>query len=207
MKRITFLVLSLLFGLGVTNAQPTGYKYEALYEKLPFEMPRIQAPDFPDRHVTLTDFGAVGDGKTLCTDAFARAIRTLGSQGGGHLIVPAGIWFTGPIVLESNIDLHLEKGAVILFSPDVDLYPLVETVFEGLDTRRCQSPISGRNLENVAITGQGAIDGNGHFWRPLKKARSPRANGRRPSPGAASSSVPTTGSPTRRPCTATPSAT
>ena len=171
MKRITFLVLSLLFGLGVMNAQPTGYKYEALYEKLPFEMPRIQAPEFPDRNVTLTDFVAGGDGKTLCTDAFARAIRTLGSQGGGHLIVPAGIWFTGPIVLESNIDLHLEKGAVILFSPDVDLYPLVETVFEGLDARRCQSPISGRNLENVAITGQGAIDGNGHFWRPLKKGK------------------------------------
>lgn len=59
--------------------------------------------------------------------------------------------------MKSNIDLHLEKGAVILFSPDVDLYPLVETVFEGLDTRRCQSPISGRNLENVAITGEGQL--------------------------------------------------
>lgn len=65
----------------------------------------------------------------------------------------------------------MEKGAVILFSPDVDLYPLVETVFEGLDTRRCQSPISGRNLENVAITGEGAIDGNGHYWRPLKREK------------------------------------
>lgn len=87
------------------------------------------------------------------------------------MIVPAGVWFTGPIVLKSNIDLHLEKGAVILFSPDVDLYPLVETVFEGLDTRRCQSPVSGRNLENVAITGEGAIDGNGHYWRPLKREK------------------------------------
>lgn len=84
-------------------------------------------------------------------------INALSEQGGGHLVVPAGVWLTGPIVLKSNIDLHLEKGAVILFSPDVDLYPLVETVFEGLDTRRCQSPISGRNLENVAITGEGAI--------------------------------------------------
>src|SRR5690554_5439132 len=65
--------------------------------------------------------------------------------------------------------MHLEKGALILFSPDKDLYPLVETIFEGLETRRCQSPISGRNLENVAITGEGSINGSGEAWRPLKK--------------------------------------
>ncbi|MBE6287377.1 MAG: glycoside hydrolase family 28 protein [Mediterranea massiliensis] len=147
------------------------YKYEEIYKNLPFEMPRITAPIFPERFINLAEFGAVGDGETLNTEAFAQAIATLSEQGGGHLIVPAGIWFTGPIVLQSNIDLHLEKGAVILFSPDVDLYPLVETVFEGLDTRRCQSPISGRNLENVAITGEGAIDGNGQFWRPLKREK------------------------------------
>lgn len=147
------------------------YKYEEIYRDLPFEMPLIKAPVFPDNRVCLTDFGAVGNGETLCTDAFAQAMETLDRKGGGHLVVPAGVWFTGPIVLKSNIDLHLEKGAVIQFSPDVDLYPLVETVFEGLDTRRCQSPISGRNLENVAITGEGAIDGNGHFWRPLKREK------------------------------------
>ena len=67
--------------------------------------------------------------------------------------------------------MHLEKGALILFSPDKDLYPLVETVFEGLDTRRCQSPISGRNLENIAITGEGSINGSGEAWRPLKKEK------------------------------------
>lgn len=89
------------------------------------------------------------------------------------------MWFTGPIVLKSNINLHVEKGAIILFSPDVDLYPLVETVFEGLDTRRCQSPISGRNLVNVAITGQGVIDGNGHYWRPLKRQKLQKGNGKR----------------------------
>ena len=71
--------------------------------------------------------------------------------------VPPGVWFTGPIVLKSNINLHLEKGAVILFSPDDALYPFIETSFEGLDTRRCQSPISGHHLTNVAITGQGAL--------------------------------------------------
>ena len=134
-------------------------------------MPRVKAPVFPDNEVNLKDFGAVGDGMHLCTEAFAKAIDALDKKGGGKLTVPAGVWFTGPIVLKSNINLHIEKGAIVLFSPDVDLYPLVETVFEGLDTRRCQSPISGRNLVNVAITGQGAIDGNGHYWRPLKKQK------------------------------------
>ena len=144
MKQLSIIFILSLLGLVQSQAQSGSkdYKYKEVYKNLPFDMPQINAPTFPDRSVLLTEFGAIGNGTTLSTEAFAKAIDTLASQGGGHLIVPAGIWFTGPIVLKSNIDLHLEKGAVILFSPDVDLYPLVETVFEGLDTRRCQSPIS-----------------------------------------------------------------
>lgn len=171
MKLINQLFLALIGVVFVACGSQDTYKYKEVYENLPFDMPRIEAPTFPNNSVCLKEFGAIGDGETLNTDAFAKAIAALSEQGGGKLVVPAGIWFTGPIVLQSNINLHLEKGAVILFSPDVDLYPLVETVFEGLDTRRCQSPISGRNLENVAITGEGAIDGNGHFWRPLKREK------------------------------------
>lgn len=172
MKKTKIMYLATVVCLWVLSAcQSSTYKYEALYRDLPFEMPRVEAPTFPNRKVCLTDFGAVGNGLDLCTNAFAKAIDALSEKGGGRLIVPTGIWLTGPIVLQSNIDLHLEKGAVILFSPDVDLYPLIETSFEGLDTRRCQSPISGRNLENIAITGEGAIDGNGHFWRPLKREK------------------------------------
>lgn len=147
----------------------TPYPYEYLYKNLPFEMPRVQRPSFPARSVSLTDFGAVGNGKDLCTEAFAKAIDAVASKGGGTVNVPVGVWLTGPIVFKSNINLHLDAGAIILFSTDKDLYPIVETSFEGLDTKRCQSPISGRNLTNVAITGQGAIDGNGQVWRPLKK--------------------------------------
>ncbi|MCC8174708.1 MAG: glycoside hydrolase family 28 protein [Odoribacter sp.] len=153
------------------KAEETPKNYDYLKKNLPFEMTIPTIPVFPNNTVSLKDFGAVGDGVTLNTDAFQKAIQNLSSKGGGKLVVPSGIWFTGPIVFQNNINLHLEKGAVILFSPDVDLYPLVETVFEGLDTRRCQSPISGHNLENIAITGNGAIDGNGHFWRPVKKQK------------------------------------
>lgn len=167
----TSLVLcGMLIGLfSCQHSEP--YKYEYLYKNLPFDMPRVKEPVFATNEVNLKDYGAIGNGEHLCTESFAQAIDALVDKGGGKLIVPAGVWFTGPIILKSNINLHLEKGAVILFSPDVDLYPLVETSFEGLDTRRCQSPISGRALMNVAITGHGAIDGNGHFWRPLKREK------------------------------------
>lgn len=73
--------------------------------------------------------------------------------------------------IEEQYQPASRKGAVILFSPDDALYPFIETSFEGLDTRRCQSPISGHHLTNVAITGQGGIDGNGEYWRPLKKQK------------------------------------
>ncbi len=143
--------------------------YSYLYENLPFEMPLLSPPIFPDYSVCVTEFGGRGDGTSLNTGAFAKAMDHLSSRGGGRLVVSAGVWFTGPIVLQSNINLHLEDRAIILFSPDKDLYPLVETSFEGLDTRRCQSPIWGKDLQNIAITGSGAIDGNGHHWRPLKR--------------------------------------
>ena len=134
-------------------------------------MNKVPVPEFPSTEVSLGEYGGVGDGITLNTDAFKKAILALSEKGGGKLVVPRGIWFTGPIELKSNINLHLDKGSVILFSPDFNLYPLVDIIFEGLSTRRCQSPVSGRNLVNVAITGEGSINGSGQAWRPLKKAK------------------------------------
>ena len=166
--------ISLLLGLTFLSVCMKGqdsYPYEYLFKNLPFDMPRIKAPVFPDNSVSITDFGGVGDGMTLNTEAFAKAMDALSQRGGGTLNVPFGVWFTGPIVFQSNINLHLEEGALILFTPDFDVYPLVSTVFEGLDTRRCQSPISGKNLENIAITGKGSINGSGQAWRPVKKGK------------------------------------
>lgn len=148
-----------------------GGRYNYLYKGLPFEMPVLDRPTFPANNVSIADYGGVPDGATLNTEAFAKAMQALSQKGGGTLTVPSGIWYTGPIVFQSNINLHLEKGALILFSSNFDLYPLVHTVFEGLDTRRCQSPISGRNLKNIAITGEGSINGSGDAWRPLKKSK------------------------------------
>lgn len=169
MKKIQ--VIALLICFVVTSCVKDESRYDYLYEGLPFDMPRLTVPSFPNKKVQITDFGGIGDGTQLNTEAFRKAIESLSSAGGGTLVVPSGIWFTGPIEFKSNINLHLEDKAIILFSPDRDLYPLIETSFEGLDTRRCQSPIYGKDLTNIAITGSGAIDGNGHFWRPLKKQK------------------------------------
>lgn len=169
MKNLLYTIfICSLFLTSCTDEKP-GYKYEYLYANLPFDMPKVQRPEFPPNTMKITDFGGVSDGMTLNTDAFAKAIDALSERGGGTLVVPSGVWFTGPIVFKSNINMHLEKGALIIFSSDLDLYPLISTSFEGLETRRCQSPISGKNLTNIAITGQGAINGSGEAWRPVKK--------------------------------------
>jgi polygalacturonase len=169
LKRIFLFSISttLLFSCKPQNE----YSYNYLYETLPFDMPKIQKPEFPENQIDITQYGGVGDGVTLNTQAFAGAMESLSGKGGGTLTVPSGVWYTGPIVFKSNINLHLEKGAIILFTGNTNDYPLIDTFFEGLETRRCQSPISGRNLENIAITGEGSINGSGESWRPLKKGK------------------------------------
>ena len=165
------LFLTMMAALAVCVTAQAENPYKKYTEKLPFQMPEVTAPVIPDRQVKLTDFGAVGDGITLNTEAFAKAIDALSKQGGGKLVVPQGVWHTGPIVLKSNIELNLKVGAVILFAADESLYPLINTSFEGLDTRRCQSPLSANGATNIAITGKGVIDGNGQYWRPVKKGK------------------------------------
>ena len=167
MKRLLTITLMAAAALCAT-AQNDYSKYT---QGLPFQMAEVKAPVIPNAKVTLTDFGAVGNGEVLCTDAFAKAIDQLYKMGGGHLVVPRGIWHTGPIVLRSNIDLHLEAGAVIQFAADESLYPIIKTSFEGLDTRRVQSPLSANGASNISITGQGVIDGNGQYWRPVKRQK------------------------------------
>lgn len=165
------LFLTIVAALAVSMGAQADNPYKKFTEKLPFAMPEVSAPVIPDYQVKLTDFGAVGDGITLNTEAFAKAIDALSKRGGGKLVVPQGVWHTGPIVLKSNIELNLKAGAVILFAADESLYPIIETSFEGLDTRRLQSPIYAKGATNIAITGKGVIDGNGQYWRPVKKEK------------------------------------
>lgn len=140
-----------------------------LYQGIEFRMPRVQEPVIPKNSVSITDFGAKSGGQELCSRAFADAIDAVSKKGGGRVVVPRGTWLTGPITLKSNIELYTEAGALVVFSTNKDLYPLVETNFEGFNTFRCMSPINGRNLENIALTGHGIFDGSGDVWRSVKK--------------------------------------
>ena len=87
---------------------------DEIYEGLPFQMNKIAQPVFPDYSCNICSFGAVGDGITLNTDAINRAIEETSAKGGGKVIVPEGLWLTGPIVMKSNVNLHLETNALIL---------------------------------------------------------------------------------------------
>ncbi len=130
--------------------------------------PSVAVPKIPAHSVSLADFGS-SDGKTLNTAAFEKAFAALAKNGGGKLIVPPGLWLTGPIKLRSHTELHVERGALIKFSGDWKLYPLTIIDLKGEQEIDSTSPISGENLEDVAITGDGIIDGGGVAWRPLKK--------------------------------------
>ena len=171
MKNLLVTLIAAMTAIGVIAADKSENPYKKYTEKLPFQMTEVTAPVIPDYQVNVKDFGGVGDGIKLNTEAFAKAIDALSQKGGGKLVVPQGVWHTGPIVLKSNIELHLNAGAVILFAADESLYAIIETSFEGLDTRRLQSPLSANGATNIAITGKGVIDGNGQYWRPVKKGK------------------------------------
>lgn len=164
------VILGMLCACQSTSTEQHNDTYiEDLYEALPFDMPVVQRPSFPDYQVDIRDFGAKADGETLNTEAINNAIKAVSEKGGGKVVIPEGLWLTGPVVLQNNVNLHVEKNALVLFSGDADLYPLVRTSFEGLDMLRCQSPISAMNAENIAITGHGVLDGSGDSWRPVKR--------------------------------------
>ena len=173
LRKSTFVLLTvaLLSATAFSQSVVITDPKDDLYKGIEFQMPRVQEPTIPSNAVSITDFGAINGGLTLCTQAFADAIAAVSKKGGGKVIVPRGIWLSGPITLKSNIEIYTESGALIVFSTDKSLYPLVETNFEGFNTYRCTSPINGRNLENIAITGKGVIDGSGEAWRAVKKEK------------------------------------
>lgn len=142
--------------------------YSSNYDNLPFKASVPTMPEIPELKVSITDFGGKGDGITSNTSSFATAIEHLSSKGGGHLIVPEGVWITGPIVMKDNIDLHIEKNAIVLFSDNKEEFPILPPD-EGTGGKLVQPLISAYHQSNFSITGAGIIDGNGEAWRPIKR--------------------------------------
>lgn len=127
----------------------------------------IELPNINNKEYYITDYGAVSGGVVSNTKVFSTAVE-LASETGGKVVVPDGIWLTGPIELKSGVELHLEDNAVILFDKNAEEYPLIETDFEGIRRIRTVSPVYADNAHDIAITGRGVIDGSGHLWRPVK---------------------------------------
>ncbi|MBN2163040.1 MAG: glycoside hydrolase family 88 protein [Pontiellaceae bacterium] len=162
----------ILLGSGICRgmAEAEGW---ALAEKIVAE---IHPPVFPDRDFPITDFGAKGNGDKDCTKAFHDAIDACHAAGGGRVVVPQGTYLTGAIHLKSNVNLYLEQGALISFFTNTEDYlPLVYTRFEGTECMNFSPLIYAFDQENIAITGQGTLDGNGdntNWWRWKWTARS-----------------------------------
>jgi len=114
--------------------------------------------------VNVLDFGAVGDGRTLCTAGIQAAINACASAGGGKVFVPPGKYLTGPIFLKSNLEFEVLAGATLLGSTNFADYPTIAGRWEGLDRTVYASLITGIDLDSVAITGQGTLDGQGAVW-------------------------------------------
>ena len=129
---------------------------------------QVKVPTFVDNKVNIRDFGAVSDGKTLNTEAINAAVEACAAAGGGQVIIPKGLWLTGPIILKSGINLHVEAGAVVLFTPNYEQYPLRKVSLNGVEHVMVTSPIYGEDLENIAITGSGVFDGSGQLLAACK---------------------------------------
>lgn len=166
-RYIGLISVILIMSLSMLNAG----EFDKYTSDLDFDMPELNTPVFPDRIVKITDFGAVNDARTVNTDAINNAIVSCSEAGGGQVLVPEGIWLTGPIRLQSNVNLHLDRNATLQFTGGFEDYPIFKSTWEGKAEVRCISPIYGENLENIAITGFGVIDGNGDAWRPVKKSK------------------------------------
>ena len=158
------LILTALTIVSILSAKAEDYSKH--YQNLPVELKQVVSFDIPDNTVSIADFGGVGDGVALNTEAFRKAISALTKKGGGRLVVPQGVWLTGPIVLKDNIDLHIERNAIVLFSPDKSLFVDAEG-----KSSRCDPGIKALKRKNIAITGEGIIDGNGAQWRPVKRSK------------------------------------
>jgi polygalacturonase len=129
---------------------------------------RIKPPKFPKRDFSILKYGAVAGGAVDCRDAIHKAIEACSKAGGGRVIVPAGVFLTGAVRLRSNVNLHVAKGATLKFSTDPKAYlPLVHTRWEGMELMHLSPFIYAYEEQNVAITGEGTLDGQGKsfFWK------------------------------------------
>lgn len=147
------------------------YGFLSTAQPQPLPQPSVPLPQFRADTCLVTDFGAAPGLYALQTVSLQKAIDHCNEKGGGVVLIPEGVWTSGPLQLRSNVNLHLTRNALLQFTTDFEQYPLVETGWEGLRQMRRHSPIRAEGQHNIAITGDGVIDGNGDAWRFVKKSK------------------------------------
>ncbi|GAB3650580.1 hypothetical protein GCM10028791_18000 [Echinicola sediminis] len=140
---------------------------EEIQVDAPFEMPVIKVPDFSQaERYLITDFGADQNDQEATSKAIAQAIEKAHDGGGGTVVIPKGEWPTAKVHLKSNINLHLEEGATLLFSGDPkDYLPAVQTTWEGMECFNYSPLIYAFECKNVAITGKGTLKAQMDTWK------------------------------------------
>lgn len=159
--------ISVLAASHLLMAAPSeSFHHQTIEVEAPFEMPAITIPVFPDRDFPITDHGARPDDPDRTTEAIAQAIAACHEAGGGRVVVPSGKWQTGKIHLKSRVNLHLEDGAELHFSPDPqDYLPAVRTSWEGMECYNYSPLVYAFECEDVAITGKGTLDATMSVWK------------------------------------------
>ncbi len=170
MKHLQTLLLCLLFPLAVFASAWDETKYKQIEKS-------IRVPEFADRTFDIRKYGAALDATPAQNQkAINKAIEACSKAGGGRVVIPEGTWKTGAIRLKSHVNLVIEKNATLFFHFDRSLYPLVETRWEGLDCINYSPLIYAFKETDVAITGEGTIDGNGSddtWW--LMSGKTPKS--------------------------------
>ena len=167
--KVNFSILLFLFFYISCKQEPNkALTSNSVWDKMDTIIASVKEPTFNDKVFNIIDFGAIADGETYNTEAFAKAIQNCTNSGGGTVFVPKGKYITGAIHLENNVNLHLEEGAEILFSTNPkDYYPLVATSYEGVELMNYSPLIYANNKTNVAVTGKGVLNGqasNENWW-------------------------------------------
>jgi polygalacturonase len=161
-SRRDFLKASGLVAAGTLLPGTAAYAAPASpWDQVPIILSRIVPPSFPDMVFDVTAYGAKGDGRTKNTEAFRKAVEACNKAGGGRVVVPSGSFLTGAVTLLSNVNLVVSAGATLKFSTDPKDYPRIFTRWQGIECMNFSPFIYARGQRNVAITGAGAIDGQG----------------------------------------------
>jgi len=172
MKSKTYLLkeISILLLFLVISSQNAFSQQPEIKEKTPWGEEVFTYPEIKSKKFLITSFGAQSAPGINNQQPIQKAIDKCHAEGGGMVVIPEGKWETSYLTLKSNVNLHLEKGALLFFSDDIELYKTPTfTRWEGIECMNYHPLIYAKDEYDIAITGEGKIDGNGQKWWSFKR--------------------------------------